>query len=350
VYDLSSVTPAVPVLTLTNPTPARSDDFGYTVAISGTRVVVGAWLDDSGAEDAGIVYVYDLARATPKVPAFTLHNPNPSFGDWFGLALAIDGNRVVVGAQRSDAGATDAGRAYVYDLARVNPTVPLFTMNNPNPAPQDFFGSSVAISGSRVVVGAHWDAAGANYSGSAYVYRLDGASPSVPVLTLTNPSPAVNDNFGGSVAISGTRVVIGVASDDTGAVDAGSAYVYDLTSPTPTLPIAVLARTYPGDYDFFGGAVAIEGTTIIVGARGVDTIASARGAAYIFGLAPTLRIIPAAPGFATLSWSPATPSGFTLQYADALAPTHWFNALSGETNPVTLSLTNGARFFRLRGP
>jgi len=85
-------------------------------------------------------------------------------------------------------------------------------------------------------------------------------------------------------------------------------------------------------------------------APGVDTIAAARGAAYIFGLAPTLRIIPAAPGFATLSWSPARSSGFTLQYADALAPTNWFNALSGETNPVTLFLTNGARFFRLRGP
>jgi hypothetical protein len=310
-------------------------------------VVVGTWLDDTGAEDAGTVYVYDMASASPAVPAFTLHNPNPSIGDWFGLAVAIDGTRVVVGAQRDDAGANDAGRAYVYDLTRVNPTVPFVTMNNPNPAPQDFFGSSVAISGSRAVVGAYWDAAGANYSGSVYVYHLDGPSPSIPFLTLTNPSPAVNDNFGGSVAISGTRIVIGAAPDDAGAIDAGSAYVYDVASSTPAVPVTVLTRANAGDYDYFGGAVAIENDTIVVGARGVDTIAAARGAVDVFVLRPALNIGPAAPGLTTLSW---TPTNFVLQYTDSLATTNWVDAPSGLLNPVTISSTNATRFYRLVQP
>jgi hypothetical protein len=350
VYDLASATPAVPTLTLTNPTPARYDDYGYTVAISGTRVAVGTWQDDHGAEDAGTVYVYDLGSPSPAVPAFTLHNPNPSAGDWFGLAVGIDGTRLVVGAQRDDAGANDAGRAYVYDLAGANPTAPFVTMNNPNPAPQDFFGSSVAISGSRVVIGADWDAAGAPYSGSAYVYHLEGASPSFPLLTLTNPSPVVNDNFGSSVGISGTRVVIGSASAETGATDAGIAYVYDVASSTPAVPIAVLARTNAGDYDYFGGAVAIENDTIIVGARGVDTVAAARGAADIFVLRPTVSIAPAAPSLATLSWASATSSGWVLQYTDTLASTNWVNAPSGSLNPATISSTNAARFYRLSQP
>jgi hypothetical protein len=350
VYDLASATPAVPTLILTNPTPARYDNFGCEVAISGTRIVIGAYEDDYGAEDAGTVYVYDLASASPAVPAFTLHNPNPSTGDAFGLAVAIDGTRLVVGAYRDDAGANDAGRAYVYDLTRANPTMPFVTMNNPNPAPQDFFGISAAISGSRVVVGAHWDAAGANYSGSAYVYHLDGPSPSFPFLTLTNPSPAVNDNFGGSVAISCTRVVIGAAPDDAGATDAGSAYVYDVASSAPAVPVAVLTRANLGDYDYFGGAVVIENDTIIVGARGVDTIAAARGAADIFVLRPALNIAPAAPNMVTLSWTPATSSGFVLQYADHLAPTNWLTAPSGALNPVTISSTNAQRFYRLFKP
>ena len=60
--------------------------------------------------------------------------------------------------------------------------------------------------------------------------------PTVPVATLNNPGPAAGDQFGKSVAISGTRVVVGAYADDTGATDAGSAYVYDLSSGTPTVP------------------------------------------------------------------------------------------------------------------
>jgi len=59
---------------------------------------------------------------------------------------------------------------------------------------------------------------------------------------------------------------------------------------------------------------------------------------------------PAAPGLTTLSWTPATSSGFALQYTDALAPTNGFTALSGKTNPVTVSSTNGTRFYRLFQP
>ena len=117
-----------------------------------TRVVVGANQDDTGATDAGIAYVYDLNSGTPTVPVVTLNKPALAADDNFGRAVAISDTRVVVGALLDDTGATNAGSAYVYDLSSGTPTIPVTTLNNPSPAASDWFGESVAISGTRVVV------------------------------------------------------------------------------------------------------------------------------------------------------------------------------------------------------
>jgi hypothetical protein len=65
--------------------------------------------------------------------------------------------------------------------------------------------------------------------------------------------------------------------------------------------------------------------------------------------APTLTIVAAGPGSATVSWTPATP-GFMLQVSDTLAPPAWANAPSGAANPVTIPSTLPTRFYRLIKP
>src|SRR5207342_2133632 len=107
---------------------------------------VGAYQDGA---TAGTVYIFDVGSGTPTVPVATLKNPTPAVNDTFGAAVAISGTRVVVGAYKDDTGATDAGSAYVYDLSSGTPTVPVATLNNPSPAANDWFGISVAISGTR---------------------------------------------------------------------------------------------------------------------------------------------------------------------------------------------------------
>jgi len=347
VYDLASATPDLPVATLNNPSPTAYDFFGYSVAISGTRVVVGALYDETRA---GIAHVYDLASETPAVPKVTLHNPDPADNDQFGQSVAISGSWVVVGAYRDDTNGELSGSAYVFDIASATPTMPLATLSDPTPAEYAQFGFSVAISGKRVVVGAYWDDTAAENSGNAYVYDLTSATPTLPVLTLTNPNPATADYFGTSVAISGTRVVVMASGDDTGTVNGGSAYVYDLASVAPNVPVARLTKPSPAADDYFGVPVAIDGPTIVIGYPLDDTKAEDRGGAYVFGLAPAVSIAPATPGFATLSWTPATSSGFVLQWADSLTPANWVDAPSGALNPVTISTTNAARFYRLFQP
>ena len=65
--------------------------------------------------------------------------------------------------------------------------------------------------------------------------------------------------------------------------------------------------------------------------------------------APTLSIAPATLGNATISWSPNTP-GYILQQTTVLSPTNWTNSPSGSTNPITVTATNAAKFYRLFKP
>ena len=192
---------------------------GFSVAAEGGYVVAGARFDSGGPGGTGAVKVFD---ATTGVRLFMLRRPVGNEGDYFGWTVAISGTLLVVGAPYDDVGTvTDAGRVYVYDLAGALPTVPMMTLNNPAPNPSDHFGWAVGISGSRVVVGAPDDDYGQKV-GSAYVYDLAGATPTVPVTTLNNPTPVTYEYFGQAVGISGSRVVIGAPYDSTGAASAGS--------------------------------------------------------------------------------------------------------------------------------
>ncbi len=294
VYDLTSPTPDTSSITLNNPTPDSGDLFGDAVAISGNYVVVGAPFDDTGPAIAGSAYVYDLDSVTPDTPIATLSNPAPALADQFGSAVSVFGSYVIVGVPRDDTGASDAGSAYVYDLASATRTTPIAEFNNPTSGGNDNFGCSVAVSGNYAVVGAHSEGMLSTGPGSAYVYDLASATPTTPVATLNNPMPSTRDAFAYSVAVSGSFVVVGAPYDSTGATNSGSAYVYDLASATPATPIATLNNPKPIDRDYFGYSVALSGDYAVVGAYRDDTGASDAGLAYLYDLSsatPTTPIV-----------------------------------------------------------
>ncbi len=326
-YDLTSGTPATPIATLNNPLPTPYDGFGQTLAAAGTYVVVGAYDEDTGASGAGSVYIYDLASATPAIPIATLHNPSPAVNDGFGSSVAVSGNYVIVGTSQDDTGALNAGSAYVYDLASPTPTTPILTLNNPSPGYDEQFGISVAGAGSYVVVGAYGEDTGATDTGAAYVYDLSSAAPATPIATLNNPSPAAYDYFGFRVAISGNTVVVGVYPDDTGATDAGAAYVYKLSSATITTPTATLYNPSPALQDYFGLDVAVSRNLVVVGARSDDTQNLDQGAAYVFSF-PGASISGTTTGGVTEDAVPNTATG-TLTIADADAGQSSFTAQAG---------------------
>lgn len=257
--------------TLTNPTPRLQDEFGQCVAGLGTdRIVVGEHRDYSPIQTAGSVHVFD----TNGQMLVSIANPDPSVDDGFGYAVATLGSdRIVVGCYRDDTNGYNAGSVYVFDgsgtlVARIF---------NPMPASNDEFGSSVATVGTNLVlVGSALDDAGAMNAGAAYLFNDQGQL----LLTITNPAPAMNDNFGMAVTGLGTNLLaVGASRDDGDAPDTGIVYVFDLGG---TL-LRVLPNPSPASGDCFGFSIAaVGGDRLVVGACSDDSGATDAGSAYLF--------------------------------------------------------------------
>jgi len=217
-----------------------------------------------------------LLNAALASSAVTLESPNPQNIGWFGLSVAISGTTVVVGAPEEDvlvfpiAVFLHAGQAYVIDATSGSL---VSTLTSHNAVANGEFGASVAISGMTVVVGAPHETAG----GNAYVF--DAASGS---LIRTLPSPN-GGGFGASVAISGTTVVVGAPSETAGGqAFAGRAYTLDATTGTVIATLDSPYAQYKGD---FGVSVAINecDPTVVVGAPGETASGQfVAGHAYLF--------------------------------------------------------------------
>ncbi|MDY7014175.1 MAG: hypothetical protein SVX43_11370, partial [Cyanobacteriota bacterium] len=99
--------------TLNNPYPYNSENFGFSLAGLGNYALVGSWREHAKNYFAGAVYVYDAAPNSPTlgqlVGAFV--SPNPTIYGSFGTSLAVAGSNVLIGAIGENAG---AGAAYIY--------------------------------------------------------------------------------------------------------------------------------------------------------------------------------------------------------------------------------------------
>ena len=279
--------------------------FGRAVCISGGRAAVGC-PQTNGI--AGAVQVYDVAPSASTVSHALLGEAGY---DRFGTCVDMDGDRLLVGAFTANVpGYTDAGKAYAYDLS-VPGTTPTHVYQGK--VLQEEFGTDVAVSGTTALVGAPRYATpeGDPYVGRAYQFDL--ANPNTePVAYATGPG--AHSTFGYSVAVDGSRAVVGAGGDQSegpgaaygftlplGAADmtmsgeededrcgwscdvdgrygavgavwagdevnAGKVYVYDMTSPL-TAP-KVFETDLAGDN--FGCSLAVEGELLLVGAYLAD--------------------------------------------------------------------------------
>ncbi len=318
--------------------PDHADNFGYSVAISGDRIVVGAYQEDSSAtgvngnealsdaSSSGAAYVFRKVGGSWVQVAY-LKASNTDRNDCFGWSVAISGDRIVVGAVFEDSSAVGvdgdeslndaqwAGAAYVFQETG-GVWVQAAYLKASNTDNRDKFGTSVAISGDRIVVGAIEEdssATGVNgdgllndftSAGAAYVFReVGGAWIHEAYLKASNTDQV--DYFGNSVAVSGDRVVVGAPFEDSSASGvngdeslndaggAGAAYVFR-QSGGAWAQVAYLKASNTDPSDFFGHSVAMSGDRLIVGARGEDSRAtgangneslndfSESGASYLF--------------------------------------------------------------------
>jgi MYXO-CTERM domain-containing protein len=260
------------------------DAFGNDIALSGDTAIVGAYADDVGTNvfsNNGSAFVFVRSGGTwtqqAKLP------PQPMAADsLFGVSVDISGDTAVIGVSSADGvSSRNEGAAFVYVRSGTTWTeqTGLFSSDH---AYYDYFGGAVAISGDTIVVGAYQDDLGFNGGthGSAYVFVRSGTTWTEQAkLIATNPGAL--DRFGAGVAISGDTVVVGAHSADR--VDSrGFAHVY-VRSGTTWTNQQRLSASDATNGDGFGRRITIVGDTIIFGCSGASVGANAyQGAAYVF--------------------------------------------------------------------
>jgi hypothetical protein len=266
--------------------PAQSapiDWYGFFVAVAGDTAVVGAPLGDApGAPEAGAVHVFVRAGAAWTEQQRLLH-PAPADGDQFGFCVSISGETLAVGVRYDDTGAgADAGSAHVF--VRSGGTWALQqSLLASDSAAGDWFGWAVAVEGDTVAVGANYDDnAGGENAGAVYVFTRSGPSWTELQKLLAADTQAAAD-FGTALAFSGSTLVVGALADDVpGAVNAGAAYVFVRPGLTWSQQ-QKLSPVSPVTGDLMGTAVAVSGDTAVVGApkddhpEGID-----EGSAYVW--------------------------------------------------------------------
>lgn len=254
---------------------AAYDFFGYSVSLSGNRVAVGAYRPSS---QKGAAYVYDWGGTNwMQTARLTASDGIPS--DYFGYSVSLDGNRVVVGACLE---AAQKGAAYVYDWSGTN-WVQSTELTASDGAAYSYFGDSVSLNGNRIVVGAYY---GADDQGAAYVYDFSASSWKQSAELIASDG-SIYDYFGSSVSVSGNRVVVGAYGK---ASDQGAAYVYE-GNGTNWVQTALLTASDGAPGDYLGYSVSLNGDRTLVGAYGK---ASYEGAAYVYDLSVQRNTVPTA--------------------------------------------------------
>ena len=144
--------------------------------------------------------------------------------DQFGRSVSLSGDYTIVSAHLEDTGATSVGAAYVYKRDGTTWTQE-FKFQASDKQDSDKFGESVSISGNRVVVGANLEDTGGSNAGAAYIFERSGTTWT-EVKKITASGAGADDYFGQTVAIDGTNVIVGARSEDTKGSNAGAAYIF----------------------------------------------------------------------------------------------------------------------------
>jgi hypothetical protein len=255
------------------------DQLGISVAASGDRVIVGAWLDDDNGEDAGAAYVFRFDGKGWSQEAKLLPDDGAG-GDQFGNAVDIDGEVAIVGSASDDDAGQSSGAAYVFRYAagewsQEQKLIPAAF------SPGDQVGVAVALDGALAVVTAPGTDDQGTQSGSAFVFRRTGGTWTEEQ-EIRAGDGRTGDFFGNDADVAGDVIVVGAVFDDGPAgIDAGSAYVFRYEGAAWAQEQKLTADD-AADGDRFGSEVAIDGETILAGAPQEDQLGDGAGAAYFF--------------------------------------------------------------------
>jgi trimeric autotransporter adhesin len=275
------IDPVIQLAKLTTSGGEAFDENGYSVATSGSTVVVGAPGTSNGSNE-GMVYVFvkpakGWANMT-QTAALTASNGAPSTE--LGYSVSISGNTIVAGAPDSNQG---AGAAYIFveptgGWTNMTQTAELTASDGED---HDGFGSAVAISGSTVVISSPYASIGTNAEqGAAYVFTKSGSTWTQSAKLSSSDGVSYN-YFGSALATTGNTVVAGAPGAMVGTnPDQGAAYVF-VKSGASWSQAAKLTASNGENGNNLGHSVAIGGSTIVAGTY-IFPLPKRQGSAYVY--------------------------------------------------------------------
>jgi len=262
---------------------ATQDQFGYSVAVSGSYMIVGAPNDDDNGSDSGSAYVFRRTGPGSWDAGTKILASDGASDDDFGASVDISGDYAIVGAPDTDDDGMNSGSAYIYRRTGDNSWDSGTEIGAPAADANaiDFFGSAVAINSEYAVVGVPNNDAN-NGAGNAYVFHRTGPNSWDGGTELVPDNGQSGDDFGASVAIDGDYLVVGSPDAEVNLVDTGSAYVFHRTGPNSWDSGTRIFDSAGSSDDKFGISVGVSGDYVVVGARDNDSKADNAGNALVF--------------------------------------------------------------------
>ncbi|HEX6884176.1 MAG TPA: hypothetical protein VF530_12420 [Planctomycetota bacterium] len=277
VLGVPVATQAAPLQELMSPDPTQTGLFGYSLALSGDRMVIGEVFDVDFAGQAGAAHVYERTGTGAWQPVFKLLGSDGDPNDLFGNSVAIEGERVLVGAPGDDEPTRGSGSAYVFERQPGGQW-----LERQKIAPQvtgESFGRAVALQGNRALIGAPRVSP---QPGHAFVYERGANGQWTPVAELQANDVFTGNSFGGTLALEGDRALIGAELDPQRGSAAGAVYVFERNAAGQWLQTAKLIGSDVSAGDRFGRSLALAGNHLLIGAPVSDTTLQAVGAVYAF--------------------------------------------------------------------
>ncbi|MGQ0621416.1 MAG: Calx-beta domain-containing protein [Panacagrimonas sp.] len=273
--------------------PDTFDHFGCAVAVEGNTLLIGALGDDiAGRNSQGSAYVYVRDAGTWAAQAKLVAAEGREL-DSFGFDVALSGERALIGAPSGGLENNNAAYVFVRSGTTWMQEARLLPPSGGNPGKH--FGEAVAISGDTAVVGAWTDDLGrrttiSNPPGSATVFVRTGSTWSRQARLIAS-RPTENPGFGISVSLQGDTALVGMPFDDLVSLNEGSARLFRRFGSSWSEQ-RKLVTSERQENARLGQSVALSGETAVGGAFGSDGVSASTGAAFVFDVggfvAPTL--------------------------------------------------------------
>lgn len=299
----------------------QSDAFGVSVSLSGDTLAVGAIRESSSASGvngdqtdnsmlfAGAVYIFQRDAIGTWTQQAYLKASNPDVDDQFGYSVSLSDDTLAVGAyhERSNATGIDgdqtdnslntAGAVYIFERDETETWSQSSYLKASNTGSQDSFGWSVALSGSTLAVSAPYEDSAAtgidgdqadnssSNAGAVYVFTKNSSDIWSQQAYIKASTSDIGDSLGLSLTLNGDFLAV-YAYDDSAATgidgdqadnssnNSGAVYLYERDDGGVWSQKNYIKASNTDASDLFGLAIAIEGTTLAIGAMFEDSAAT----------------------------------------------------------------------------